>query len=67
LCPCAERRGARGLPPLRLTPLAECGIGYQAQDGTIAAPNQLDTSSIRAESEWAASVAVMHVASGLFA
>jgi hypothetical protein len=50
-----------------LEPLAECGIGYQAKDGTIAAPNQLDTSSIRAESEWAASVAVMHVASGLFA
>jgi len=43
------------------------GIGYEAQDGTLTQPIQLDNGSRPMDHEWAGSLAVMHVASGLFA
>ena len=45
------------------------GIGYLAQDDTIAPgsdPVQLDTGARNVDHEWAGSLAVMHVPSGLF-
>ena len=45
------------------------GIGYLAQDDTIASgadPVQLDTGARNVDHEWSGSLAVMHVPSGLF-
>jgi hypothetical protein len=43
------------------------GIGYFEQDGTVFQPIQLDTGSRATDNEWSGSLAVQHVASGLFA
>jgi hypothetical protein len=43
------------------------GIGYQEQDGTLTQPIQLDTGPRNIDNEWSGSLALMHVASGLFA
>jgi hypothetical protein len=43
------------------------GIGYMAQDGTIAQPVQLDTGPRNTDNEWSGSLALMHTATGLFA
>jgi hypothetical protein len=43
------------------------GIGYEAQDGTATQPIQLDNGARPMDHEWAGSLAVLHVASGLFA
>ena len=42
------------------------GIGYEAQDGTTLVPIQLDNGARPMDHEWAASLALMHTASGLF-
>jgi hypothetical protein len=42
------------------------GIGYQEQDGTLTQPIQLDTGPRNIDNEWSGSLAIMHVASGLF-
>jgi hypothetical protein len=43
------------------------GIGYEAQDGTDFQPIQLDNGSRPMDHEWGGSLAILHVASGLFA
>jgi hypothetical protein len=43
------------------------GIGYEEQDGTTLVPIQLDNGARNLDNEWAASLAIMHTASGLFA
>ena len=43
------------------------GIGYQAQDGPATQLIQLDTGARNMDNEWSGSLALMHVASGLFA
>ncbi len=42
------------------------GIGYEAQDSTPTQPIQLDNGARPMDHEWAGSLALMHVASGLF-
>ncbi len=43
------------------------GIGYEAQDGNVNQLVQLDNGARNMDHEWAGSLAVMHVATGLFA
>jgi len=43
------------------------GIGYMAQDSSATQAIQLDTGARNIDNEWSGSLALMHVASGLFA
>ena len=43
------------------------GIGYQAQDSSATQVIQLDTGARNIDNEWSGSLALMHIASGLFA